>query len=332
MFANVLRGAVLELAPRPAFTSGVDTSILFVIAIALIFNSHLEDYYPYSWLAADGLFGNTMFFFLSGFAIAHGSTKSSLASYCFRRLKRIYPAAITALIIGLAISTIVLPSTIIGLFKLLIWPTPFTFVMLIVPFYFLLWFIKFPSVTVMYIVSGIILLSVSLLLDLNSGRFNGSFQSSDISSASFSAFFWLATASGAFLSQNNFKARFSTLRFGVAVLIVISYFLLKFAMIVTSDVAGAAAPLLLGLALAGVVASVFAIGDQGLSRRVLELPVIGIIVGIIANLTFEIYVGHSVILSASGLSDIIFPLNIVALILLTAVTALTLRIFTDKLG
>jgi peptidoglycan/LPS O-acetylase OafA/YrhL len=73
---------------------GRDTVILQCLAALLIANSHLEGLYPRSWMAADGLIGNSLFFFLSGFGLMKSGQKSnrSFLNYYLRRIARIYPA------------------------------------------------------------------------------------------------------------------------------------------------------------------------------------------------------------------------------------------------
>lgn len=117
------------------------TSLYACIAIALVFNSHLEEFYPYRWLAGDGLLGNSMFFFLSGWGIAVSweSSKRTFLEFCVRRVQRIYPSLI------LAVFTLQwLPNSlwrsmdIWGYVELFLYPTNFTYVKEIIPGYLIL--------------------------------------------------------------------------------------------------------------------------------------------------------------------------------------------------
>jgi hypothetical protein len=71
-----------------------DFSLLRCLAAVLIANSHLEDFYPIRQLAADGLLGDSLFFFLSGFGLACGERKPrrGFFHWYMRRAGRIYPA------------------------------------------------------------------------------------------------------------------------------------------------------------------------------------------------------------------------------------------------
>ena len=98
------RGDPKEIAALPA--GRLDTALVLCIACVLIVNSHLEQFWPQSFLAVDGLLGNSLFYLMSGFGI--GSSLLSRSQRCIpflaRRLVRIYPAVIIAvlLFVGLA--------------------------------------------------------------------------------------------------------------------------------------------------------------------------------------------------------------------------------------
>lgn len=66
----------------------------------MIVNSHLEDLYPARWMAADGLIGQCIFFFLAGYGMAKSFSKQeqSFLKYYSRRISRIYPALIPAVL------------------------------------------------------------------------------------------------------------------------------------------------------------------------------------------------------------------------------------------
>ncbi len=71
-----------------------DTVLLRALAALLIANSHIEAFYPFRQLAADGLLGDSLFFFLSGYGLALSAHKSQrgFVEWYGRRLSRIYPA------------------------------------------------------------------------------------------------------------------------------------------------------------------------------------------------------------------------------------------------
>ncbi len=119
----------------------LSSSIYSCLAIALVFNSHLEEFYPYTWLAGDGLLGNSMFFFLSGWGIAVSwdSTKRSFTEYCLRRLQRIYPSLILAVfVLHWLPKTLWKTLNIWENLELFVYPTSFTYIKEIIPGYLIL--------------------------------------------------------------------------------------------------------------------------------------------------------------------------------------------------
>lgn len=81
--------------------SGIGTTAIFAFAMLLIVNWHLEAYYLVPRLAVNGFLGSTAFFFLAGFAIGKTLARpQSVGGYAWRRLTRIYPAALVAVALG----------------------------------------------------------------------------------------------------------------------------------------------------------------------------------------------------------------------------------------
>ncbi|PPQ16835.1 hypothetical protein CV770_24195 [Bradyrhizobium sp. AC87j1] len=66
--------------------------LLRAVAIVLVTNSHLDTLYPIPQLGTGGMFGNELFFFVSGFGLFLGFEKSNekLGSWIRRRMRRIY--------------------------------------------------------------------------------------------------------------------------------------------------------------------------------------------------------------------------------------------------
>jgi peptidoglycan/LPS O-acetylase OafA/YrhL len=73
--------------------ASVNTRFLAAIAAALIVNSHLEAFYPVSYLAGDGLFGYGLFFFIAGIGLGLSAKKEQrpFRDYYWRRFARVYP-------------------------------------------------------------------------------------------------------------------------------------------------------------------------------------------------------------------------------------------------
>ncbi len=94
-----------EPGSEPARSDAVwDSSLARCVATLLIANSHLEAFYPRSWLAADGLLGNTMFFMVSGIGLTmrNRARELSFFGWYLRRVLRIYPS-LWVCIIGLTV-------------------------------------------------------------------------------------------------------------------------------------------------------------------------------------------------------------------------------------
>jgi Acyltransferase family len=127
-----------------------DTAFMRTAAALLIANSHLEHFYPaHPWLAGDGLLGNSLFYFLSGFGVALGASSRNRGFFRWygRRISRIYPSVILAVIvIQLLILGLWRQFTLLNYFQSMIWPTSYGFVGHIMLVYIVLyWLLKFRS-------------------------------------------------------------------------------------------------------------------------------------------------------------------------------------------
>jgi peptidoglycan/LPS O-acetylase OafA/YrhL len=117
-----------------------DTGILRAIALVLIFNSHMYDYYPISFIATGGAIGNSLFFFLSGYGIYESYKKKTkqFSHWIGDRINRIYPAVwIVVICIYLPLKYIngQLPNEdILSVFGILLCP-PYWFLDAIIIFY-----------------------------------------------------------------------------------------------------------------------------------------------------------------------------------------------------
>ncbi len=116
----------------------MDTTALRVLAIVLIANSHLEEFYPFRPLAADGLIGNSLFFLLSGLGLSLSPRigEGRFVAWNRRRLGRIYPSLWITVVVGM----IVIEGawrhwSPLDAVRSLVWPTPYAFIAQIVAFY-----------------------------------------------------------------------------------------------------------------------------------------------------------------------------------------------------
>ena len=127
------------------------------LACLLIVNSHLEKLYPKSFLAADGLIGNTIFFFLAGYGVTLSQTLRPYAftKFYVRRLLRICPSVILVVLIGALIGFISLPPSLGNFLSLMVWPTQFPFIESILMFYPIAWVLgRLPLKRGFYILGG----------------------------------------------------------------------------------------------------------------------------------------------------------------------------------
>lgn len=115
--------------------------VLKALAALLIINSHLESFHLRPWMAADGMFGNSIFFFTTGFTLVGSLQRhpdQKFGEFMWKRLSRLYP--------GLWIVMLLLPPeqvewSLARVPHLMLYPTLFTFVLVIVPAYPLFFFI-----------------------------------------------------------------------------------------------------------------------------------------------------------------------------------------------
>jgi peptidoglycan/LPS O-acetylase OafA/YrhL len=113
--------------------------MLMALAALLVTNSHLERYYPRSWLAGDGLLGICLFFFLAGFGLvaSEQNRPRRFLPWLWRRAVRLYPTLFLVVgVFGLGIGSEWRNWSPRDYPTHLIWPTLFTYVFYVVPFYF----------------------------------------------------------------------------------------------------------------------------------------------------------------------------------------------------
>jgi peptidoglycan/LPS O-acetylase OafA/YrhL len=129
----------LEEKPQ-AIANRLDTTLVMALAALLVANSHLERFYHYHWLAGDGLLGNSMFFLMAGYGLVRSeqAQSRSFLPWFWRRVVRIYPTLlIVMLVFAIGIGREWKHWTALDYVESLIWPTRFTFVFMVMPFYLL---------------------------------------------------------------------------------------------------------------------------------------------------------------------------------------------------
>ena len=115
----------------------LDTTFLRFIAILLITNSHLDKLYPVAAMATGGQLGNSLFFMLSGFGLAasYRNKGDAVWPWLKKRLTRIYPSVFLVAITAAAISGAAIEWDVVDYLRHLLWPTDYWFVAAIVFFY-----------------------------------------------------------------------------------------------------------------------------------------------------------------------------------------------------
>ena len=112
-------------------------TVLRALAACIITNSHYVGVYPTDLIAKGGLFGDVIFFAVSGFCLTN--VKKSFPKWYGKRLVRVFPAVliITAIYAALKIHTLEL--TPMGIINSFLYPTNYHFVasiiVLYIPFY-----------------------------------------------------------------------------------------------------------------------------------------------------------------------------------------------------
>lgn len=136
-------------AKSGAAPAAVNTRVLLAIAAILIVNSHLEAYYPLSFLAGDGLFGYGLFFFIAGLGLGLSAKRDvrSFKDYYWRRFARIYPTFWLMRITFAFVHNDFATMGPLDAVKIFLWPTDNTFIGPLMLDYALLYFVLRPQRT-----------------------------------------------------------------------------------------------------------------------------------------------------------------------------------------
>lgn len=313
----------------------LDASLVLGISVWLILNSHLENFYPHRWMAADGMLGNTLFFWASGFGIWSSlqSKRQGAAPFLGRRMLRIYPKTVIVILVFLALSTEWRPQHgLEDLASLLIWPTPYTYIRMIVPFYAALWVVDRlgPWALAASTAAAAAVYGYVFLTHLGDGAQAHSLVLGQLPDLLWWAYFWMATALGAAMAGLPVVSRPTPWRLAGLGLLVIGYLGLKLAMVVTQGHMGWF-PLLHVAVLLACIGAALTLCAPDTVRWVMRQPVIGPFLALSANLTLEIYLVHAPLAGVRGLYSLPFPLNIVLVAGLTLLGAVALNLLVETL-
>ena len=301
----------------------VDTLLLRALGAFLIANSHLEAFYPRRQLAADGLLGDTLFFFLSGYGLLHSLRKPTgtpgFLAWYGRRLTRIAPAVLVVVFLFNFVATggwsRWSPWDYIAHFAL---ATPYPFVAQLLVCYVAFYGLARLGERAVFPITFFALFAPALMLPILWGRDNH---------AAFHGFHWLfyfqAMLLGAWVADRPALAPPGTPRrlaalaglFGVYVIARVGvaagplrdWYFLPHLLVLPLIV------LLLGLA-----------RSSPLTATLERFPRLAQGVAFVGGLTLEVYLMHYQVLGLSWVRSRVFPLNVLAFFALTLLAAATL--------
>jgi peptidoglycan/LPS O-acetylase OafA/YrhL len=339
---NLPRGRV-EIAAAPPHR--LDTALVLCIACGLIVNSHLEQFWPRSFLAVDGLLGNSLFYLMSGFGIGSSlfSRPQRFIPFLARRLVRIYPAVmITVLlfvgvVVGRAYATVngMPPWTLEEAFRAIIWPTPFTYVRNIVAIYVIGYIVAWPRSRPIVYASFATATGLFLYGCIRDSAALAPTARLSLGSVPTSVYDFFDTAlflGGMIVAGSQTSPLRHFWASGIlAAVLCIAYFGLKYAMVVQGIGAGFYPVLFV---LVGTVSylAIRVLSDPVIIQPFRRVRWLAWGVDLVAGLTLEIYVLHQTLISTfPGLATLQFPLNIILLVLICVAAAIVLRVITEPL-
>lgn len=319
-------------------SNGID--VMKALAALLIINSHLESFHSRSWMAADGLLGNSIFFFTTGYTLA-GSLRrdpsQSLWSFLWKRLSRLYP--------GVWIVMFLLPPeptqwSWAEAPGLILYPTLFTFVHVIVPAYPMYYYLlrsrcmsrHLATIAVLLIGSGCVTgwLHTSQA-DSTSVAWSG------LGSVAWTPHFWGTMLLGGWVAQKS-RAPGSRPSSGMLILLSVLAYGIYIGLRVMALGAMSArvghqiqslAVLAMPMALVVIVTWLSLLEAGGLSR-LLRLPWIAGTVAFLAAHSWETYLVHEGIARWHFVSTAVWPLGLVLVFVLTFALAPVLRMITSR--
>ncbi len=308
----------------------VDTALMMTLACVLIVNSHLKSYYPRTFLAADGLLGNSMFFLLSGFRLqlSHFRERRPFFSYYLRRLIRIYPATILCVTaFALCNGSINQGASPIPYIKRFIYPTSYTYIRDIIPFYALFYIlIRYSSSRLYLIAIGImgILYLIAYIPDARTIPATMHLSMGVRQTYAYDAAYFQVMLLGGYLAT---RARLLGnpswfFHFGT-MLLIFFYMALKYVMVVEGRFAAEYG--LLHLCVFFICGGLLiSLTSDRITDFYRAIPVLNWTIATVSALTLEIYLVHLNLVGYPWLYSIRFPANVLALGIISVVIAMVL--------
>jgi peptidoglycan/LPS O-acetylase OafA/YrhL len=314
-------------------TRQIDLTVVTAIAAWMIFNSHTEAFHPFRWMAADGLLGNSLFFFISGYGIQASLSKSrqTFLAYFARRLIRIY---ISLLIVELAFSFITPNFQYFDYSALqkFIYPTSHTYVVLIIPFYIVLWFVD-RAATRWYWISiffSAVVLGFYYYDYLDIVQHQQHLSLGNIPFPLWLSFYWILVALGALSARAEIASNLSLRKIYLLFAVLLTYFILKLLM-VTYGLWTDYYPVLLILVVILCWLGAVTLSSPLWVDRVMSIPIIGPFLAFSSAATFEIYIIHEPLTTYARLYNLPYPGNIAVLAALTVVLAIVVHMLSSRI-
>lgn len=300
-----------------------DTVLPMALATLLIVNSHLEAFYPRSWMAADGLLGNDLFFLLSGLRMAGSrGLNQGFIAFLKSRVLRIYPMVwIAALTVWIMVGY---PATISQVIHVFLWPTDFTYVELILPFYAIYYGMHRARNPLPVLKIGALLAGVWILAVVSIRTPMRAFSDVPVI-VHVIDYFWVFLLGVAFQTEGRIRQIRSP--FYLWILCLLIYFSVKLAVF---KMTWLNLYWLVHLLAALAACATFLFLGRLKWRTQRWWPQRG--VDFLAAHSLEIYVIHSTLIRTTNLHQFVFPLNVVLLVLITFILAWGIRIIMDKLS
>ena len=304
-----------------------NTFALMGLAALAIANSHLEQLYPLSFLAADGLLGNLTFFMLAGYGVMASQSQrpDPLPSFYLRRIRRIYPTLWLGVVLAewVGISGLNWNSAWEAAGNL-IWPTPYRFVSQIMIFYPVVWALgRIPArAGQAALVAGLIWLGSWCWFLGQPPHPNPAL--GKLPTSYWAAFFLTGTLTGAWLATKNWRMVWGWYWTAVLVLVLV-YGAVKCETALRNFTTPAAVPTLV----LGGVLQILSLGMVGLLvagvekvNELLELFRIKKILDWVGKMSLQVYVLHGLFIGSLAGLPVFWGLKIGLFFILTLLTSL----------
>jgi hypothetical protein len=299
-----------------------DTNFLRFVAIFLIINSHLDNYYPISYLGTGGAMGNALFFVLSSFGLFLSERKNPrpFTEWYTQRIKRIYPTVWIVLIILTFPYKIYINmfdvKNLLLFFGNFFYP-PFWFLQALMIFYVIIYFIikKYNVRKIYYLLFALSVLYAFCYLNyLDLSKWC-------IEDDPFQYLFYLMIfIFGVFLADRNDKIKYSGIQdWGLLFLSVVIIYGHKFLMLRGMF---SSLQFMQHLFIFPFIYYFFKVSRSDLiQKRIIQLPAVSSTINYISNLTLELYLVHLYIIIIIPKLNLSFPVNILLVLIVTFIIA-----------